>query len=229
MEKNYEGRNIRDEFAARLINRYCEEEFPGKKEDLKLLDYGPASGVLQAQLAERGFKNFYGLDLEDYREDKNKSLFKDFKTADLSYDRIDWPDNFFDVITAWCILPHLENPHQAIRETLRILKSGGLFILSIPHLGSRASVDYFLKHKDFARYHAEKNHIFAFTPGIFKNTVLRHFDLVKKEFLIDQRSLVGIRGKIRQWIFKMSGNNSRLKGFFENLWGYNQIWILKKK
>lgn len=229
MEKNYEGRNLKDGFAAKLINRYCEEKFPGKKGDLRLLDYGPGSGILQSQLDDRGFKNFYGLDLHDYREEKNKPLFKEFKVADLSYNRIDWPDNFFDVITAWCILPHLENAHYCIRETMRVLKPGGLFILSIPHLGSRASINYFLRHKDFARYHPEKNHIFVFTPGIFKNIVLRHFEAVKREFLIDTRTLQGIKGKIRKWILTVSSMNNRLKEFFENLWGYNQIWILKKK
>src|SRR3989344_3631016 len=223
----YEGRNLKDDFAVKLTSKYCEKLFPGQTYDLKVLDYGPASGVFQVQLANRGFKELYGLDIDDYRDADKKHLFKDFKTADLSYDKIGWPDNFFDVIPAWCILPHLENPHQAIRETVRILKPGGLFILSIPYLGSRASVNYFLKHKDFARYHPKKNHIFAFTPGIFQSVVLRHFNLVKQEFLIDPRSLQGPKGKIRQWILEIGRSNPRIKDFFENLWGYNQIWILR--
>lgn len=224
----YEGRNLKDDFAAKLTSRYCEKLLPGKVGDLKMIDYGPASGVFQIQLASHGFKQFYGLDIDDYRDEDKRSLFKDFRIADLSYDRIGWPDNYFDVITAWCVLPHLENPHQAIRETLRVLKPGGLFILSIPHLGSRASVNYFLKHKDFARYHPSKNHIFAFTPGIFQNTVVRHFKIAAQEWLIDPRSLRGAKGRIRGFILKLAANIPRLKRFFESTWGYNQVWVLQK-
>lgn len=227
--EGYAGRNINDFFAANLVEKYHNRVFGNRKEQTKILDYGTASGVFATQVAQKGFRNIYGLDRADYVDQDKKSAFAEFKLADLNTDTLPWSDNFFDIITAWCVFPHLENPHHGIRETFRILKPGGLLILSIPHLLSRASVQYFLKHKDFARYHPEKDHITVFTPGVFQIAFLRYFDVVNMEYFIDPRSLQGLKGKIRKFILSAATINKRLKNYFENRWGYNQIWILKKK
>ena len=226
--KGYEGRNLRNLFAAKFTKNAIEKFGSVSPESAKLLDYGAASGLFFRQLHDLGFKNLYGVDLDNYLDEESKSLVKELKTADCSLDELPWPDNSFDAITAWCFLPHLENPHHCIRETLRILKPGGLFILSIPHILSRASIKYFLKHKDFARYHPEKNHVSAFTPGIFKLSVLKYFQPVAMEYLIDPRTLEGWKGKIRGIILRLARENSWLKKYFEQRWGYNQIWVLKK-
>lgn len=226
--KGYVGRNLQRGFAARLVKRAASELISLPVEQIKLLDYGAASGVFFRQLKDLGFTNFYGLDIDDYLDEESRPLIKELKTADCNIDKLPWPDNTFDVITAWCLLPHLENPHHCVRETLRILKPGGLFILSIPHLLSRASLDYFSKHEDFARYHPEKNHISVFTPGVFKLTVLKYFEPVRMEYLIDERSFAGLKGSIRKLILRSIKRIPVLRNYFEKLWGYNQIWILRK-
>lgn len=226
--KGYEGRNLKDRFAVKTVEDSLEKYVKLTPAEAKLLDYGSASGAFFGQLHEEGFKNLHGLDLENYLDEANKLFVKEMKTADCNSDQFPWTDNFFDIITAWCFLPHLENPHHAIRETLRILKPGGLFILSIPHLLSRASVKYFLKNKDFARYHPEKNHITAFTPGIFQMAVLKYFQTLEMRYLIDPRSLRGWKGAVRRWILNLSEKTGILKNYFEERWGYNQVWILKK-
>ena len=227
--KEYVGRNIQDFFAANIVEKYQAQVFGNAKEKIKILDYGAASGVFANQLRQKGFKNLYGLDRADYIDKDKKTAFTEFKLADLNTDKLPWSDNFFDIITAWCVFPHLENPHHAIRETFRILNPGGLLILSIPHLLSRASIQYFLKHKDFARYHPEKDHIAVFTPGVFKIAFFKYFNMVNMEYFIDPRSLRGIKGKIRKIILNISAINKHVKNYFEKRWGYNQIWILKKK
>lgn len=225
----YAGRNIRDFFAANLVNRYQTQVFStADKAETKVCDLGTASGIFADQLGQLGFKNIRGVDLDDYLSDEAKHFFKDFRIADLSSDPIPWPDGFFDIVTAWCVLPHLENPHFCVREVNRVLKPGGLFILSIPHILSRASVNYFLRHGDFARYHSSGNHISVFSPGVFKNTVLRYFEAVAMEYLFDPRSFSGVKGRLRRFILTWSYNNSRLRGYFSKAWGYNQIWVLRK-
>lgn len=226
---NYAGRNVRDFFAASLVNRYHKQIFGETSRALtKICDLGAASGVFAGQLNQLGFKNIYGLDLDDYLSEAPRQILKDFRIADLSSDSIPWPENFFDIVTAWCVLPHLENPHFCIRQVKRVLKPEGLFILSIPHVFSRASVHYFLKHGDFARYHPNGNHISVFTPGVFKNTVLRHFEAVAMEYLIDPRSLAGFKGGLRRFVLRCGYTNDRLKNYLGRIWGYNQIWVLKK-
>lgn len=227
--KGYAGRNLQDLFAVKLVKNAVEKFTSLSPENLKLLDYGAASGIFFRQLYEQGFRNLYGLDIENYLDEGNKSLVKELKTVNCNSDKFPWPNDSFDIITAWCFLPHLENPHHCIRETLRIIKPGGLFILSIPHLLSRASIKYFLKHEDFARYYPGKNHISVFTPGIFQIAVLKYFEPVATQYLIDPRTLQGFKGKIRKWILQLSKFNGKIKNYFEKRWGYNQIWILKRR
>lgn len=226
--KDYVGRNIRDSFAADLVARYSKQLFNSPLSELGVLDYGVASGAFAEQLSEKGFRDIYGLDLDNYLSEKNSKLVKEFKIVDLNLDALPWANDFFQVVTAWCVLPHLENPHHCIRETLRVLRPGGLFILSIPHLMSKASINYFLKHEDFSRYAPQNNHIAVFTPGVFQNTVLRYFEKVNMEYLIDPRIFQGLRGKLRKLIFDLSDRISFAKKYLEKLWGYNQIWILRK-
>jgi len=226
--KGYTGRNLQGLFAVKTVDGAVKNHLSLPKEEAKVVDFGTASGIFLKQLHENGFRNLYALDIDDYIDDENRPLIKEVKTANCNHDTLPWSDNSFDIATAWCVLPHLENPHHCIRETARILKPGGLFILSIPHLLSRASVQYFLKHKDFARYHPEKDHITAFTPGVFKIAISKYFEPVEMKYLIDERSLRGIKGKIRKSILNIARKHPALKKYFEERWGYNQVWILKK-
>ncbi len=224
---DYVGRNLQNLFAAHIVAKYHDKFFKDRSQT-KVVDYGVAGGVFAKQLQELGFRNISGLDIDDYLAEENKKYVKEFKLADLSYNSIPWPDNSFDMATAWCVLPHLENPYFCIRETFRILKPGGLFILSVPHLLSRASINFFLRHGDFARYYPGKNHISVFTPGVFQNAVSKYFKKVNMEYLIDPRSLSGLRGFIRKRILSLSVHWPKLRNYFEKIWGYNQIWILRK-
>lgn len=226
--KNYSGRNLQDGFAANVVARYHDLCSTQKRDQVRVLDYGIASGAFARQLYERGFTDVYGLDIDGYLSEENKKIVKEFKICDLGVDKIPWPDDYFDIVTAWCVLPHLENPHHCFRETKRILKPGGLFILSIPHIASKASIKYFLKFKDLARYLVSTNHITVFTPGVFSNTALKNFKPMAMEYLMDERIFRGAKGWLRRIIYKICLRNRYLKERIEELWGYNQIWILRK-
>lgn len=45
---------------------------------------------------------------------------------------IDYPDNFFDVAIATAVIEHVPEPAKAISEAKRVLKPGGIIILSTP-------------------------------------------------------------------------------------------------
>ncbi len=49
-----------------------------------------------------------------------------------SYDRLDYPDRFFDRIISIDCLEHIENPNVFTHELYRICKSGGQVIITIP-------------------------------------------------------------------------------------------------
>ena len=46
------------------------------------------------------------------------------------------PRGQFDVVTFWDVLEHLPNPRQALEETFRLLRPGGVVLLTLPNFSS---------------------------------------------------------------------------------------------
>jgi 2-polyprenyl-3-methyl-5-hydroxy-6-metoxy-1,4-benzoquinol methylase len=148
-----------------------------KKED-KILDCGPGTGRFLRTLGTAGFRNLCAVDIDNYLGGGDF----EFKAADLSFDKIPWEDNFFDAITAWQVIEHLENPHNFIREAHRLLKPAGLFIFSMPNVQHIFNRIFFLRKGDVPRWRAKNNHIALFPKGLFEKSFLKYFDLVEKKF-----------------------------------------------
>lgn len=49
--------------------------------------------------------------------------------------KLPFPNGFFDIVTAICILEHIDNPTALIRETYRVCREQGLGIFVTPNLG----------------------------------------------------------------------------------------------
>lgn len=223
------GKSVRDLFAIKVFIKYYHQLLNDKT--LPILDLGPASGGFASQIYETGYTNISGVDVDNYLKDQNRTLFKEFKTADLSWDRIPWPDNNFKVVTAWCVLPHIENPFHCLREIHRVLDNNGLFIFTTPHLTSKPSIDYFAEKEDFGSYRASNNHIILFPRGVVEKTVLKYFDLIETEYHVRPKIFErGILGRLRECIYKASGKISpEFKKRIEKRWSYNIVYILKKR
>ena len=220
------GPTIRHKSGIKFFSKYV----GNIKKDVNVLDCGIASGGFAKDLYEAGYKNIYGVDIDNYLSPDNKPLIKEFKTADLSFDKIPWPDNSFKVVTAWCVLPHLENPHNFVREAHRVLESGGLYIISLVNIFSWPNRKYFLIHKEFPSYHVNNNHITLFTPAILKKTVLKYFDLVGTEYFITPRIFYGLRGYIRKYLLSALYFVSQSMGdSLRARWGAKIVYILRKR
>lgn len=53
-----------------------------------------------------------------------------------SGDKTHFPENYFDIVYSSSVLEHVKNPGEIIKETLRVLKPGGLFQFVLPNYGS---------------------------------------------------------------------------------------------
>jgi len=49
-----------------------------------------------------------------------------------------FPNNYFDLVTAWHVLEHLSNPGVTLKELHRILKKNGILVFETPNIDSLA-------------------------------------------------------------------------------------------
>lgn len=228
--ENCAGKSIRDSFAFKVFDTVCRSIFSGGCHSIKILDLGTASGAFIKQSSVGGYKSLYGTDIDDYIKPENRLLLEEFKKANLSWEKIPWPDNFFKAVVAWCILPHLENPFHCVREVSRVLAPGGLFIFTAPYLASKPSRDYFAKRKDFGSYRASNNHLVLFPRGVVEKAVLKYFDVVDVEYHFRPKVFLGWKGPIRKWLYKLAkfmGRAWRKK--LAERWAYNIVYVLRNK
>lgn len=101
----------------------------------KYLDLGCGDGYITCWFArEMGAKEVFAIDIDDDALKKAEERgIKTFK-INLSSEKLPFPDNYFDLVTAFEVIEHLINPDNMLREVKRVLKPTGLFVLSTPNL-----------------------------------------------------------------------------------------------
>jgi len=113
----------RREIIVRLLQYYCPDE------DNSLLDIGCGCGANLVKLSR--YYNCQGIEPSDegieYCSQRNLKVTKGFLP-----DKIDYPDNSFDIITMIDVLEHIENDEQAVKTVSRLLKKDGIFLATVP-------------------------------------------------------------------------------------------------
>lgn len=98
----------------------------------KALEIGCAIGAASAILAERGF-DVTATDISPYVIKKVQKLLPHLKSKELDIEDIVSIKNTYDLIFAFEVIEHLENPKKAIENMYKMLKPGGTVILSTPY------------------------------------------------------------------------------------------------
>ena len=101
-----------------------------------LLDVGCGTGFLIDILAKRKPARYCGVDLSDGMIRVAKG--KDIPGAEFivgSADKLAYPDESFDIVACSQSFHHYPYPEKAMREAKRVLKHGGLYILSDTGIG----------------------------------------------------------------------------------------------
>ena len=81
-----------------------------------------------------------------------------------------FPSNYFDVICAWELLEHINNPKEYIKEINRILKPGGKFIASMPNA---SSITFRILKDDWEEI-MPPNHIYFFSKKFLRYVFAKH-------------------------------------------------------
>jgi 2-polyprenyl-3-methyl-5-hydroxy-6-metoxy-1,4-benzoquinol methylase len=103
-----------------------------KEKTGKILDIGCQNGEFCSLISQNGFIA-YGIDIDSELIEKAKKEYPQIKFESCNNENgIPFPDEFFDVVWAGDIIEHICKTDIFINEINRVLKMGGLLILSTP-------------------------------------------------------------------------------------------------
>jgi len=132
----------------------------------RILDVGCGLGLFLLALDPTRWDR-YGIEvmLPAYREAQRRLGADRIVTEDLSAAVL--PDAQFDVITFWDVLEHLPDPVDALRQSFRMLRPGGLLLVRAPnsasYLARRFGADWYELSLPY--------HLFHFTPATLARMV----------------------------------------------------------
>lgn len=113
------------------------------KDGGRLLDVGFGDGKMLEAFSGSNWQ-LYGTEVNEFLAKKAQ---KNLKKTTLIISRLEeagLPKNYFDTITFWHVLEHINNPEVVLRETQKLLKPNGIVIMEIPS-GSSLFLNIFKK------------------------------------------------------------------------------------
>ncbi len=118
----------------------------------KLLDLGCGDGTFTVEVAKKANAEPYGVDFSKNLVLKAREKGVNAICSDLNKP-LPFKDNIFDIIIANQIIEHLMNTDLFIREIYRVLKSGGIAIISTPNLSGWHNIFSLILGKQPFPYH----------------------------------------------------------------------------
>lgn len=115
-----------------------------------VLDFGAGLGGFARRLQEAGlYRTVSAVDIMARPEALPDAIV--WRQADLNAP-LPLPDGGFDAIAALEVIEHLENPRAMLRECFRLLRPGGLLVLTTPNVESLRSLASFALRGYFAAF-----------------------------------------------------------------------------
>jgi 2-polyprenyl-3-methyl-5-hydroxy-6-metoxy-1,4-benzoquinol methylase len=113
----------RYEFAANKVNERI------------VLDIACGTGYGSKLLIDAGAKEVIGIDINrdtiNYASDKYRNKGLQFHVGDIT--KIDYKNNYFDIITCFETIEHVKDSNKVLVELRRVLKPSGQIIISTPN------------------------------------------------------------------------------------------------
>lgn len=125
----------------------------------KLLDIGCGYGHFLKEARDDGF-DVFGLDIS---KEAIKQLQKKYSITGKAGDVIenDLPSDVFDVITAWDVIEHIQNPRKSLQDLFKKLSKNGWLFLTTPNI---KSIDAKILGKYWYGFKRIPEHLYFFSP-----------------------------------------------------------------
>ena len=107
-----------------------EKYFLGKP--IKILDIGAADGLMLGEIKKR-FPDSECVGVDNSKELIAANKDQNIKIIEGDAENLPFSENSFDVVVAAAIIEHLDNPEKMLEEARRVLKRGGIFIVTSPN------------------------------------------------------------------------------------------------
>jgi len=101
-------------------------------ENSNVLDIGCLNGNLYPFLKNK-IKSFTGVDLSEKLIDLAKNRFPEQTWIQSDRLKLPFENKKFDVVTMLETLEHVDDPQSTIKEAVRVIKKGGILLVSVPN------------------------------------------------------------------------------------------------
>jgi SAM-dependent methyltransferase len=145
------------------------------KKNTKVLEVGFGKGSMLKRLSNPDGPQLFGIDASQQNYRNAVEQFKvnaSLSLADISHERFQFPQDFFDCVILLEVLEHVESPMHVIQEIQRVLKKDGIFIFSWPE--ERLISGIGLEEDQSKRSHGPGFHSFPY-PGLFRYDNMKVF------------------------------------------------------
>lgn len=148
IEGNLQRQRFRDQLKQ--IERY--------KDRARLLDIGCGVGYF-LEIAENNGWETWGIEPSDLACSEARKKTKNIIQGNI--EDAQYPENFFDVMTMWKLVEHLDNPLLTLKKIHRILKTNGMLVIETPNFASPEAK----RLKEKWRHMNPSIHLYYFTPS----------------------------------------------------------------
>lgn len=158
-----------------LYNKAAYRSIPFYRSEGKLLDIGCGTGDYLLSLQDIGW-SVHGVEPVEKAAflAKKSGLFVECK----SYEEVEYPEKYFDVITMWHVLEHFPDPKKVLQKASKMLKDDGLLLVGVPNYDSLDRNIF----KEYWNGFEIPLHLYHFTP-VSINTLTKLTGLTCKKII----------------------------------------------
>lgn len=108
-------------------------------EGKRCIDIGPGTGRWLQFFRIHNPAELSAIDISEESLKRCERICNQVQLADFEFDHFQFNDETFEIVVSFEVIEHLRNPDNYLTEVHRIMKKGGLFLMSCPNITSLIS------------------------------------------------------------------------------------------